>query len=178
MLDRAVFVVLLFPLVGCASPLPATAPASPGALPPEVKKTVDAFAGTWLFKGTFTLSGSAPEGTTENLVCTKTALGRGVYCHDVSPGAFEESQLIAYDKRSGRVRFMIVASNGEVSDRVCRWTDDRTLACEPYAAGTGADQMLDTVTMTLDGNRGRYHSTGTLGGKAFDFDAVGERTLP
>jgi hypothetical protein len=171
------FAGVLAALSACAPPAADAHAPDPAAraLPRDATKTVEAFVGKWTFSGTFTESGHAPVSTREEIECTVTALGRAVYCRDVSPdGTFEESQLIAYDHVERRVRVILVNSHGEVSDHRCAWTDEHTLACEPLTLGEGSLRLVHTVTITADGNRSTFHELGE-GERGFVFHAEGHR---
>ena len=139
----------------------APAPAAPPAPPPELKKTVDAFVGTWTIDGTATMPGGAPTKVKETIVCTKAVAGRVASCtgHANVPGMgkMEDLMIVTYDVEAKKVRVMGMSSLGEVHDHVCTWKDDKTLACDPLqivAMGNPATVTLEmswsdakTVTM-------------------------------
>jgi hypothetical protein len=113
----------------------AAAPAPPPA-PPEVKKTVDAFAGNWTFDGTVTLPGKAPAAVHETFDCRKVAGGTAVACTGKAEmkgmGSMEDVALVAWDVAGKVVRF-VGASPMDFHDHRCTWKDDKTLACEPLS---------------------------------------------
>jgi hypothetical protein len=154
--------------------------AAPG--PPEVKKTVDAFVGTWVFDGKVSgLPGAkGPTTAKETVVCRKGGGGRVASCSGKGTvsgvGPVEDEALITWDAGAGNVRFVGMSSMGDVHDHVCSWKDDRTLACEPLtitAAGQQATVDLDLTwadarhltlretTAVKDGSKVMFEATGT-----------------
>jgi hypothetical protein len=83
--------------------------------PPEMKKTVDAFAGRWAFTGSLTLPDGKAKPVKTKLTCTKAVGGKAVSCIEdgevVGLGPMHAAYLIGYDTFTKRVHFM-------------RWRDD------------------------------------------------------
>src|SRR3954464_4035364 len=69
---------------------------------PEIKKTVDAFVGTWNLKSSLTLpGGAAPIKFDEKIDCKKAVMGRAALCVDTytvpGMGAMEYDFLVGWD---------------------------------------------------------------------------------
>ena len=83
---------------------------------PEVKKTVNSFAGHWTLTGTDTEPNSKPVQQTVVMDCEPVALGTAVRCRLMgdAPGGehFELASLIGYNTDEGIVRLMEVSSAG------------------------------------------------------------------
>lgn len=172
--------LLLVPSLSLADP--AKAPQKPPPAP-EVKKTVDAFAGSTPFDCELSAPGmDKPARFKMSFSCKKTALGRAVQCASSAPktpmGPWEGHFMIAYDEGGKAVHFMAVTSEAEVHDHVCQWKDPQTLTCDPlkYALPTGGTATED-VTMTWSGKKVTFTSTEVMadGSKAV-FHGTGTRT--
>jgi hypothetical protein len=146
-----------------AKPAPAAAPAPP----PEVKKTVDAWAGKWTLQTTLTPKGAPPIKFTETIDCKRVALGVAVSCIDSGsvPGAgsVEYAFLGGYDPESKAVHMFVIGSSGEVHDHKCPWKG-KTMECELYKGTKGGKPLTELVAFTLDGD------TLTVKGKVIDKD--------
>jgi hypothetical protein len=161
----------------------AQAPPAPPAPPPELKKTVDAFTGTWTFDGTLTgIPGTkGPVKVKETFLCKKAGGGRVVTCTGAAEapglGKVQDEALITYDVEAKVVRFVGMSSLGEVHDHRCTWKDDKTLACEPLALTVdGKPATVDfTVTFTDAKNVTMNETTTLKDGSKFAFDGKGKR---
>jgi hypothetical protein len=69
--------------------------------PPELKKTVDAFVGKWVYETTVTMPGGKPVKTKLSVDCRKTALGKAVSClwsgNIPGDGPFEGTAVLGFD---------------------------------------------------------------------------------
>jgi len=156
----------------------------PGAMPPappEVQKTVDAFAGRWTIKGTLAVPGAtAPAPATLTIECKQTALGKAVVCtwngEATGMGPLEAGGLVGYDPVDKVVHFMAITSDGEFHDHKGTWKDDKSLVFEPlkYNSAMGpatedlrlsfaaANQMsFNSVTTMADGSKVTFEGSGT-----------------
>jgi hypothetical protein len=163
------------PAAPAAADKAAAAPAAPAAKAapaPEVKKTVDAFVSIRPQEIEMTAPGMDKPITTKfNMSCKKASGGRAAACTAKMKGPqgpWEGSFLASYDEGTKTVHFMGVTSDGEVHDHVCRWTDDKTVTCDPlkYTTVDGA-QAYEDLKMTFDGKNSGFHVVQTLpdGGK-------------
>ncbi len=138
-------------------------PPAPPPDPPEVKKTVDAFKGTWTFAQEMTMTGMpAPEKFTVTYECKETALGKAVVCTGKASGSsqpWEGAQLIGYDPFTKAVHFMAMGSDGEVHDHTCHWTSDTKLDCGTYKGGLGTQAVTEVLWMDFKGNDASYGFT-------------------
>jgi hypothetical protein len=158
---------------GAASPAP----------PPEVKKTVDAFAGTWEFEGKASgLPGAKePSKANETLVCKRAGGGRIVSCSGkgnvASLGKIEDETLIAWDAEAKNVRFVGMSSTGELHDHTCHWKDDRTLACDPLSVTAEGQPATVTLDMTwADAKHLSFNETTTMqDGSKLVFEGTAKR---
>src|SRR3984893_14650160 len=121
----------------------------PGQLqpPPEVKRTVDAIAGTWSGRMTAKVPGFPSETFPWAMDCKVVALGAGASCTNqgkASIGLMAESCLLAYDAEGKAVHYMCVPSMGEVHDHKGKWKDDKTIEFEPLRAGMMGQLVTET----------------------------------
>ncbi len=162
----------------------AAAPAQPAPAPPppEVKKTVDAFVGTWTFDGNLTLpGGAAPVKVKETFTCKKVAGGRVVSCSGSAKvpgmGKMEDVALVTYDAEGKKVRFVGMNSMGEVHDHMCTWKDDKSLGCEPLrVTAMGAPATVTLEMSWSDPKTVKMNETTTMkDGSKMIFDGGGKR---
>jgi hypothetical protein len=134
--------------------------------PPEVTRTVEAFAGRWTMDGTMAMPGQSPQKTTLKMDCKKTAMGKAVACS--LSGPFEASALVAYDFYSKAVHFMAVTSNDEIHDHKCHWVSDKKLACDPLKGGMGGMPITEDLEFIIGPRKLGFRGAVTLpdGGKA------------
>jgi hypothetical protein len=148
--------------------------------PPEMKKTVDAFAGHWTFTGTLTLPDGKSKPLKTRLTCTKAAGGKAVSCTEdtevVGLGPMHAAYLVGYDTFSKRVHFMAITSDEAVHDHPCSWKDEHELACEPLKAGMMGKAITEEFAVSFDGNGAAIKATVTLseGGRML-IDIKGKR---
>jgi carbon monoxide dehydrogenase subunit G len=163
-----------------AAESPPNAPPAAAAQPPEIKKTVDAFAGRWIMDTTITAPGSAPQKAPLKVTCRETAGRKAVTCDMVGnipgSGLMEAAFIVGFDTFGKRVHFMAITSDEEVHDHVCRWTDASTLACDPLKAGLMGEPVTEDFVITSGAHRLSFKSTMTLrDGSRIVFDGVGRR---
>jgi hypothetical protein len=161
-------------------PKAAAKPEAPPPPPPEVKKTTDAFVGSWATEATMEMGGKTEKVSKLKMDCQKIALGGGAYCSMAaksSMGPMEQSCMAAYDPEGKAMHFMCVTSMGEVHDHKCNWTDDKTLTCEPYKGTMGGKPMTEDVTFSwTDAKTMSSTSVTTMGdGTKMTFVATGKR---
>ncbi len=145
--------LLTLAFVGAFMPDPAAAQGGPP--PPEMKKTVDAFAGRWTFAGTMTLPDGKSAPIKDRLTCTKAAGGKAVSCIEegdvVGLGPSHGAFLIGYDTFGKRVHFMAMTSDEAVHDHQCSWKEGRQLACDPLKGGMNGQAVTEEFTVSFDG---------------------------
>jgi hypothetical protein len=152
---------------------PASAP------PPELKKTVEAFAGKWAYDTTVTMPGQKPGKTVLTMDCRKTALGKAVNCalsgNIPGEGPFQGGALVGYDTFGKNVHFMGIMSDEEVHDHQCTWKGN-TLACDPLKGGMGGGPIIEDLSFTFGGKASSFKSVCTFpdGSKAV-LEASGKR---
>jgi carbon monoxide dehydrogenase subunit G len=161
------------------------APAAPAAAvatsrPPEIKRTVDAFAGRWIMDTTIIAPGNAPQKAPLKVTCRETAGRKAVTCDMIGnipgSGPMEAAFVVGFDTFSKRVHFMAITSDEEVHDHVCRWTDASTLTCDPLKGGLMGEPITEDFVITSQGQKLSFKSTMTLkDGSRIVFDAVGRR---
>jgi carbon monoxide dehydrogenase subunit G len=175
-------------LVGAAPPATAVAAEGPSGAtpiaaagrPPEIKKTVDAFAGQWIMDTTITAPGSAPQKAPLKVTCRQTAGGKAVTCDMIGnipgSGPMEAAFIVGFDTFGKRVHFMAITSDEEVHDHVCRWTDASTLACDPLKGGLMGESVTEDFVITSEAQKLSFKSTMALkDGSKIVFEAVGRR---
>lgn len=172
-------VVALLTLAGGLSVARAAETAPPP--PPELKKTVDAFAGKWVYDTTVTMPGGKPIKTKLSVDCRKTALGKATTCHWIGnipgEGPLEGSAVVGYDTFGKAVHFMGIFSDEEIHDHKCIWKGDTTLACEQLKAGLGGGPVTEDLTFIFEGNTSSFHSVLTFAdGKIGGFDGKATRS--
>ena len=99
------------------------------ALPPEVKRTVDAFVGHWIITGTDMEPGAkAPVKFELTLDCKVAALGAAVACSFAGKlpnvGESQAAAVIGYSPDEQVVRWMEISSTREYHDHKGRWKGD------------------------------------------------------
>jgi hypothetical protein len=166
---------LLTLLVGVSAARAESAP--PPA--PELKRTVDAFAGKWLYDTTITMPGGKPVKAKLTMDCRKTALGKGVSClwsgNIPGDGPFEGTAVVGYDTFGKKVHFMGIFSDEEVHDHACAWSGNE-LKCEPLKGGMGGGPVTEEFSLNFDGNNSSWVSICTFkDGSKGTFDAKGRR---
>jgi len=106
------------------APLLAHADGAPRSLP-EVRKTVDAFAGHWTLTGTDLEPGATtPAVVNGTMDCKPAALGAAVSCliaADISGTRIEAATVIGYSPDDHLVRWMEISSTGEYHDHRGQW---------------------------------------------------------
>jgi carbon monoxide dehydrogenase subunit G len=172
---------LALPLAAGAADAPkAPAPPAERKPPAELKKTVDAFAGTWSYDGTVTMPGAKPVKAPIEMACKKGALGKAVACtfsgNIPGSGPLEASLLVGYDTFHKNVHFMAMTSDEEVHDHVCNWRSATDLVCEPLKGGLMGDEVTEDFSLTFAGDRGSFRSVMKLkDGSQVLFEATGKR---
>ena len=136
------------------SALPVLA-ANPTAAP-EIKKTVDAFVGTWDLRTTMTLPGMPPATFAEKVQCKEAVMGRAVTCIDTATipgmGATEYAYLLGYDAETSAVHMFAIGSPGEVHDHKCAWKNEATLDCEPLRATMAGSPITEAMSFVFAGD--------------------------
>src|SRR5689334_12414968 len=104
------------------------------ARPPEVKRTVDAFAGRWSFVGIDLEPGAkAAAKLTMKIDCKRAALGAAVNCTiagQSAGGRIEAAAVIGYSPDEKVVRWMEISSTAEYHDHRGVWKGS-TIEFEP-----------------------------------------------
>lgn len=130
----------------------ANPPAQPAADPPELKRTVDAFAGRWKLQTTMTPPDGKPVKVAETVECKKAVMNKAATCIDRSTipgmGPTEYAYLVGYDVDTKLVHLFAVGSQGEVHDHKCTWKDEKTLECEPLKATLGGSPITEEITFS------------------------------
>jgi hypothetical protein len=125
-----------------------------GTPPPEMKRTVDAFAGRWTFTGTITLPDGKSAPVKTKLTCTKAAGGKAVSCVEdgevTGLGPMHAAYLVGYDTFSKRVHFMAMTSDEAVHDHPCTWTSEHQLTCEPLKGGMNGQAITEEFTVSFE----------------------------
>jgi len=158
----------------------APAPPAERKPPAEVKKTVDAFAGTWSYDGTVTMPGAKPVKAPIEMTCKKGALGKAVACafsgNIPGSGPLEASLLVGFDTFHKNVHFMAMTSDEEVHDHVCNWRSATELVCDSLKGGLMGDEVTEDFSLTFAGDRGSFRSVMKLkDGSQVLFEATGKR---
>ena len=137
--------------------------------PPEIRKTVDAFVGSWSLTGTDQEPGAQLVRFDLVIDCKRASLGAAVSCRIAGRlpgvGPVEAAAVIGYSPDEQRVRWMEISSTGEYHDHKGKWNGD-AIEFEPLTysiAGKQATeylsirfpspgvQQLRSVTETADG---------------------------
>jgi hypothetical protein len=149
------------------------------APPPEIQRTVEAFAGEWSLQTTMTPPGAPPATFAERVVCKKAVMGRAVSCVDTAAvpgmGAVESAYLIGYDAETKAVHLFAMGSPGEVHDHKCVWKDAKALDCEPYKGTAEGSPITETVSFIFDGNNIRLKATTVTKDGTVAVEATGKR---
>jgi hypothetical protein len=120
--------------------------------PPEVKKTVDAFAGQWTLTGTDREPGATtPAAVKATMDCKPAALNAAVACliaADVSGARIEAATVIGYSPDEHLVRWMEISSTGEYHDHHGRWNGNQ-IRFEPLTYTAGGERMTEYFSLSL-----------------------------
>lgn len=149
---RTVAAFIVLALTTSIGLLPAArAQTAGGATPPEVKKTVDAFLGSWSVTGTDKEPGSEePVGFIISIDCARAALGAAVSCRFAGElpgvGPIEASSVIGYSPDEKVVRWMEISSTGEYHDHRGRWKGDE-IDFEPLTFSIGGAKATERLTV-------------------------------
>jgi len=165
-----------------ALPLAAYAQAEP-AKPAEIAKTVDAFAGHWILKGTDSEPGAAPAALTATIDCRPAALGAAVSCQiaaDVSGDHIEAATIIGYSPDERIVRWMEISSTGEYHDHRGPWNGDE-IRFQPLAysiAGETATELLAVSFPSAGRMRLKATTRTAAGDSVLDLTGTRDATAP
>jgi len=142
---RLLCVLLAVPqLLAGADSAPSTAP--------EVKKTVDAFAGHWTLTGTDREPGATTPATVNaTMDCKSAALNAAVTCliaADIAGTRIEAATIIGYDPDDHLVRWMEISSTGEYHDHHGRWKGNQ-IRFEPLNYTAAGEQMTEYFSLSF-----------------------------
>jgi hypothetical protein len=160
-------------LLGAA---PASGAAGP---PPELARTVQAFAGRWTLDATQVLPGGESEKAKVHVDCKQAAMGKGAACdmRGTFPrtGAWEGHFLIGFDTFGGKVHVMAVTSDESVHDHTCAWQGP-ALVCDRLVGGSGGQPVTEDLRFVFDAGTMTIKVVAKMkeGGQVF-FDATGKR---
>ena len=143
------FVLTVFAWLAVPSTTLAQTPAP--ATPPEVKKTVDAFLGSWAVTGTDKEPGSKePVHFNISIDCERAALGAAVSCRFAGElpgvGPIEASSVIGFSPDEKVVRWMEISSTGEYHDHKGRWKGDQ-IEFEPLTFSIGGGKATERLSV-------------------------------
>jgi hypothetical protein len=131
-------------------PLLAHADGTP--VPPEVKRTVDAFAGHWTLSGTDREPGvTTPAAVDATMECKAAALNAAVTCliaADVSGTRIEAATVIGYSPDEHLVRWMEISSTGEYHDHHGRWNGNQ-ITFEPLSYTAAGERMTEYFSLSF-----------------------------
>jgi hypothetical protein len=117
--------------------------------PPEVRKTVDAFAGHWAMTGTDLEPGAKePLPVKVTVDCEPAALGAAVNCliaATVSGSRIEAAAIIGYSPDEHVVRWMEISSTGEYHDHHGSWKGN-AIEFEPLTYTADGAKMTEYLT--------------------------------
>jgi hypothetical protein len=117
--------------------------------PPEVRKTVDAFAGHWTMTGTDLEPGAKePLPVKVTIDCKPAALGAAVNClfaAAVSDSHIEAAAIIGYSPDEHVVRWMEISSTGEYHDHHGSWKGN-AIEFEPLTYTVEGAKMTEYFT--------------------------------
>ncbi|HTT00725.1 MAG TPA: hypothetical protein VMG11_01445 [Steroidobacteraceae bacterium] len=141
----------IFRVLLAVAPLLAYADSAPPA-PPEVKKTVDAFAGHWTLTGTDREPGNTTAAAVNGTMdCKSAALNAAVSCliaADVSGSRVEAATVIGYSPDEHLVRWMEISSTGEYHDHHGRWNGNR-IEFEPLTYAVAGERMTEYFSLSF-----------------------------
>ena len=163
----------LISLVSFATITYADQTAQAPARPPEVKKTVDAFAGRWNFAGTDLEPGTKQAAKlTMTINCKPAALGAAVACTIAGRSAgerIEAAAVIGYSPDEKVVRWMEISSTAEYHDHRGVWKGN-TIEFEPLPYTVMGKRFVEKLNVS-------FPSPGTLVLKSVTETPEGSSTL-
>jgi len=130
----------------------ASVAAAQNVAPPDVARTVAAFAGHWVLEGTSTDPGQAPAHVQGTIDCSRASLGVAVSCSIAVQiegfGAVEAAAVIGFSPDEDVVRWMEISSTGEYHDHHGRWKGD-SIDFEPLSYVTGAEKATEFLHVSF-----------------------------
>ena len=149
-----IFGLLVAALMGDGS-----APGQESSAPaPEIKTTVDAFAGRWLLTGTDEEPGTkTPLSVNAVVDCKPAALGNAVNCiitADITTTHIEAATIIGYSPDEHRVRWMEISSTGEYHDHRGIWKG-HSIEFEPLISTVAGATTTEYLTVSFPGSEGK-----------------------
>ncbi|HEY3356222.1 MAG TPA: hypothetical protein VGQ83_23420 [Polyangia bacterium] len=144
---RSVVIGSLVLLCGVAVAQP---PRQPPAAQPLVKRTVDAFAGTWTGDATLGIPGKPLQKVKVTSTCHKIAGGAGVSCelkqHGKTSMPVDQTCLIGYDTEGSGVHLMCVTAAGEAHDHQGTWQRSDKIEFQPYKGTMMGKEATEDLT--------------------------------
>ena len=138
-------------LLLAVAPLLAHADVAPPS-PPEVSKTVGAFAGHWTLTGTDLEPGATmPAVVNGTMDCKPAALGAAVSCliaAEVSGTRIEAATVIGYSPDEHLVRWMEISSTGEYHDHRGPWKGDQ-IVFKPLSYTAAGAKMTEYFALSF-----------------------------
>ena len=125
------------------------------AMPAEVKKTVEVFAGHWTLRGTdVEPAAKGPVNFGMTMECKPTALGAAVTCRFAGKlppvGPIEAAAVIGYNPEEQVVRWMEISSTGEYHDHRGRWKGDQ-IEFEPLEYSIAGKKATEYLQVSFPG---------------------------
>ena len=167
-------ILILMFVIGVAAAASAQQNVEAPAMPPAVKKTVDAFVGRWSFVGIDAEPGAKDAAKlTMGIDCEIAALGAAVACtfagQSVAIGRIEAAAVIGYSPDEKVVRWMEISSTGEYHDHRGTWKGD-TIEFEALPYTISGQRAVEELSI-------RFPSPGRLVLKSVTRTTEGSSTL-
>ena len=144
------------------------------AVPPEVKKTVDAMLGHWTMTGTSTDPGSeTPSRVTGTMDCEPAASAMAARCRVVNAvtggGHIELASIVGFSPDDHRVHLMEAASDGSFHEHQGSWNGD-VIEFERLVKTVGGKRVVEDFTLG-------FPSPGMMTIKSTEYQTEGRATL-
>ncbi len=142
---------------------------------PDEAKSLGRFIGEWSIEGTLTIEGN-PLPMTGEWTFTPVAGGWGLLAVMRSQveglGAYEEGDLIGFDKETGKFHIYSITNSAAVHDHVGGWTDENTFEIAYEGLQDGKAYRETAVMRVLPDGTLRLESTDYVEGDLASIIAV------
>ncbi len=139
-------------------------------LPPEGKRWIESWLGTYRATDVRFTEGDREAKGTMTMTCTRAAGGWAAACKaryaakGMPPG--EDAYLVGWNVGTGQAHLFEVSSDGNVHDHVGTWSDDKTISLPYRGKNPKGEEEEDVLTFTrLTPTRTAVKAEGKAGGK-------------
>jgi len=83
--------------------------------------------------------------------------------------------LVGWDPLDKTVHFVALTADDELHDHRCKWSDDKTVACEPFKGGMRGQPITEDLSFSFDAGQMTVKSVVTMkDGSKMTFEGKGK----